>query len=133
MHSSIHVDFVCEQVELLQLRVILDGGLKLKQQSVVHVTAVEGERLQLLFVFEGLQEYLACVLELLEIVVGEEEVSEPGVRGEAACQQAEGILAHVVVTHVYLQNITVAFQGLGYWLDLLVGQLVFEQVQVFEW
>lgn len=74
MLSSLRVDFVGEQIQLLQLGVVLDGVLELLKQVVVHVARVKRQRFQVSLVFKRFQERAAYVLELFQIVVREKEV-----------------------------------------------------------
>ena len=78
----------------------------------VQVAAVQSQALQLSLVVQGLNEQMAALLSLLKIIVGEEEVGQPGVRFQAFADQHEGSLTHLVVTHVDLLDIWVLPQSL---------------------
>lgn len=111
---------------------VLDGTLQLLQQLVVEVAAVQSQRSELTFVLKRLQECLAGVLVLLEVVVREEEISESSVGLKTSGKKAKGVLRHLVVAHVDLLDVAVLSQSLGDWLDLFVAQLVFKEVQILE-
>lgn len=111
---------------------VLDCTLQLLQQLVVEVAAVQSQRSELTFVLKRLQECLAGVLVLLEVVVREEEISESSVGLKTSGKKAKGVLRHLVVAHVDLLDVAVLSQSLGDWLDLFVAQLVFKEVQILE-
>lgn len=111
---------------------VLDCTLQLLQQLVVEVAAVQSQRSELTFVLKRLQECLAGVLVLLEVVVREEEISETSVGLKTSGKKAKGVLRHLVVAHVDLLDVAVLSQSLGDWLDLFVAQLVFKEVQILE-
>lgn len=128
MLGAFSVDLVRKQVKLLKLSVVLDCGLELLEKLVIHMTAVKSERLQFTFVFERLQELLADFLELFQVIMSEEEVCQSCVGGETTCEEAKGVLAHLVVAHVNLLDVSICFQSFSNWFNLRVSQLILEQV-----
>lgn len=64
--------------------------------------------------------------------MSKEEVCQPRVCGKTSCQKTQSILAHLIVRHVNLLDVYVSFEGLSDWFNLLVSQLVFHKVEVFQ-